>query len=261
MQVGRVGTGGLYGTSSLWHDPDYALEQASPYLRVQKALDTTLPYQEHIEPPEIARDPYQAQEKGYDVAFAQMTRGIEGRDFLHGVKNADAFNQAVSTQAVLGAQNSPQARMVDPAASARASLEATQTYVAPPPGAKSAQASSTAGDKEAAQAAQAQNEHNTVSEVLSLVGGAVTTAATASAQAKALETLGSHATHAVAALQGVVTTSASASGQALQMQDKSDAEQAAKMGQLARAFSKAPENATEQAVEPADPARDPDKRG
>jgi hypothetical protein len=251
----------MYGTSHLWHDPDYSLERASPYFRVQKALDTTLPYQEHIEPPQEARDPYQAQEKGYEVAFAQMTRGIEGRDFLHGIKNTDAFNNAIGTQAVLNAQSSTQTRLVDHPASARAQLEATQTYVAPPPGARSDQATATAGDKDAAQAAQAQSDQSTLSEVMSLMGGAVTTAATTSAQAKALEAVGSQASQAVASLQGVVTTSASATGQALQAQEKSEAEQAASLGQLARAFSKSPQAATEQAVEPSDPVQDPDKRG
>ncbi|MFH1808020.1 MAG: hypothetical protein ABIJ09_04705 [Pseudomonadota bacterium] len=259
MQVGRVGGGALYGTSHLWHDPDYSLDRANPYFRVQKALDTTLPYQEHVEP-EKAQDPYQAQEKGYDVAFAQMTRGIEGRDFLHGVKNPEAFSNALQTQAVLRSQHSPQAQIVDAAASTRAGLEATQTYVAPPPGARSSQATSTAGDKEAEQAAQAASNSNTVTDVMSLVGGAVTTAATVSAQAQALQALGSHASHAITALQGAVTTSATAAGQTLQAQEKSEAESAAKMGQLSRAFSKSPQAASEQAVEAADPLRDPSKQ-
>ncbi len=264
MRVGSVSSGGasarLYGTSHLWHDPDYTLERANPYFRVQQALDSTLPFQEHVEPAK-AQDPYLAQEKGYDLAFKQMTKGIEGRDFLHGVKDPNAFSSAAQTQAVLQnqavvqGQRGQEAIAPGAAASARAVQDQTQTYVAPPPGVKPKSATNTAADAERA-AMKAPPENNQVSEVLSMIGGAVTTAATAAAQAQILQTMGAGAAQTAGAIQGVASTAATASGQAINAHDKSQAEEAAKAGRLARAFSKQPSaEPTETEIPPVDPTK------
>lgn len=254
MQVGRVG-GGLSGTSFLWHDPDYSLDRANPYFQVQRSLDTTLPYQEHVEP-EKAADPYVAQEKGYDQAFAQMTRGIDGANFLHGVKHAEIYANAVQQQGILQSQNADAGPGPNGAAALRAGLEQTQTYVAPPPGARSQGQGKTAGDAEAEKAAKAGQQSGQVSEALSMIGGAVTTAASAAAQAHSLEMIGSQAAQQAASIPALATSAAGASGQALHAHDRQQADNAAHQSLLSRAFSKRQGEVGEAqtSVNPIDPA-------
>ena len=97
MQIGRVSYG--YGTSRLWHDPDYTIERPLYPHQVTRGLEQELPAQQHIAPP-APSDPYLAQEKSYDLAFQQMERGLEGRDFLHGVKSEGAFDKAAHAKAM-----------------------------------------------------------------------------------------------------------------------------------------------------------------
>jgi hypothetical protein len=96
MQVGGVGAG--FGTSRLWHDPNFEIARDYRPIPVQKGLgpDLELPKEEHVLPPEKKLDPYVAQEKAYDVAHEQMTRGVEGKKLLHGTTNPAAFDAAVT---------------------------------------------------------------------------------------------------------------------------------------------------------------------
>lgn len=245
MQVGRVGVGargGLHGTSFLWHDPDYSLDQVNPYFQVQRSLDTTLPFQEHVEP-ERPLDPFVTQEKGYDQAFAQMKRGIEGANFLHGVKNAEIYANAVQQQNVMQGQN--HGLGINPAAvaTAQAAQEATRTYVAPVPGARSSGAAKTAGDAENEKAAQASSQGGELNQAMSMMAGAVTSAASAAAQAQSLQMIGGGAAQSAASIPALASSAAGATGQALHAHDQQQLENAVKQEKLARAFSKAPNDA------------------
>jgi len=70
--------------SSLWHDVDYLPEKRLEIPLVIRGLDDmALPASEH-QLPEGKRDPFVVQEKAYDVASAQMERGLAGQAFLYG---------------------------------------------------------------------------------------------------------------------------------------------------------------------------------
>ena len=246
MQVGSVGSGsrggGVYGTSYLWHDPDYSLEQTNPYFRVQKSLDTTLPYREHVEP-ERPTDPFVTQEKGYDQAFAQMTRGIEGTNFLHGVKNAEVYANAVQQQNVMLGQNGGLGINPAAVATAQAAQEATKTYVAPVPGARSNGAAKTGADAENEQAAQATSQGGDIHQALSMVTGAVISAGGAAAQAQSLQMVGSQAAQSAASVPALASAAAGSAGQALHAHDQQQLDNTVQQEKLARAFSKAPNDA------------------
>lgn len=214
MQVGRVSYG--YGTSALWHDPDYTLRLDYP-TKVQKALDTTLPYQEHFEP-DLPSDPFTSLEKSYDVAFAQMARGREGRDFLHGTRHDAAFDAAAQVQQRLRTKLSSSSTNYD-SAGARA-VEKAQEAAPPPPGrVKSSNSSRTASDVEAETAAEHTRDHNQVTEALSMAGGVIASAAVAGGQAKAAEVVAGQAAKAASAVTTVANTAATSAGQAVSVDD------------------------------------------
>lgn len=72
------------GMSALWHDIDYLPSQHIHTPTVERGLDDLpLPSEQHQLPPGI-KDPFSKLDQIYDVAGAQMERGLEGAAFLHG---------------------------------------------------------------------------------------------------------------------------------------------------------------------------------
>src|SRR5438445_9274644 len=70
--------------SALWHDADYVPEQRFETPLVEKRLeDMALPGEQH-QLPDGVTDPFAKLDQVYDVAAAQMERGIKGAAFLHG---------------------------------------------------------------------------------------------------------------------------------------------------------------------------------
>lgn len=72
------------GMSALWHDVDYVPEKRFETPVVAKMLqDFALPHEEHQLPEGVA-DPFKKLDQAFEVAAAQMERGIQGQAFLHG---------------------------------------------------------------------------------------------------------------------------------------------------------------------------------
>jgi hypothetical protein len=73
------------GMSALWHDADYIPEQRFETPKVWRSgvEDMPLPSEQHQLPEGVA-DPFAKMEAAFDVAAAQMDRGIKGATFLHG---------------------------------------------------------------------------------------------------------------------------------------------------------------------------------
>ena len=208
MHVGAVSYG--YGTSALWHDPDYTYDKPLYPTRVEKPIDTQLPYQEHVLPPELPRDPYVAQEQSYDVAFAQMTRGIEGRDFLHGVKKDAAFDLAVQSQQLQMQQLQPaRSELTDPMAMVNAVLDKRLEGLPIPGQVKPSSATTTEADIEQRKAAEAMRDSDQVTQALSATIGMASTAVGAGMQAQIVDVMRGTAAQAAAAMPSVATTSAS----------------------------------------------------
>jgi hypothetical protein len=70
--------------SSLWHDPDFEpIRQFHAPVVTRNFDDLPVPT-EHHELPDGVDDPFAKLEAVYDVASAQMDRGIKGAAFLHG---------------------------------------------------------------------------------------------------------------------------------------------------------------------------------
>jgi hypothetical protein len=70
--------------SSLWHDPDFEpIRQFHAPVVTRNFDDLPVPT-EHHELPEGVDDPFAKLEAVYDVASAQMDRGLKGSAFLHG---------------------------------------------------------------------------------------------------------------------------------------------------------------------------------
>ncbi len=213
MHVGAVSYG--YGTSRLWHDPDYSYDKPLYPTRVEKPIDTQLPYQEHVLPPEVPRDPYAAQEQSYDVAFAQMTRGIEGRDFLHGIKKDAAFDLAVQSQQIQLQQQQPaRNELTDPMAMVNAVLNKQMDGLPIAGQVKPSNATTTEADIEQKKAAEAARDNDQVTQALSATFGMASTAVGAGMQAQIVDVMRGTAAQAAAALPSVVTTSASSVSQA-----------------------------------------------
>ncbi|MBN2359800.1 MAG: hypothetical protein JXR83_10130 [Deltaproteobacteria bacterium] len=208
MHVGAVGYG--YGTSRLWHDPDYIYDRPLFPTRVERPIDTQLPYQEHLLPPELPSDPYIAQEKSYDVAFAQMTRGIEGRDFLHGIKKDAAFDLAVQSQQIVVQHQQPaRDKQIDPMVMVNAAIERQLEGLPIAGQVRASNATTTEADIEQKKAAEAMRDHNQVTEALAATTSMVATAVGAGMQAQVAQMVNGAATQVATALPSVVTTSAS----------------------------------------------------
>ena len=88
MQIRSASTSShVYGMSSLWHDVDYLPEKRFDVPTVHKGLEEMpLPSEMHQKTSDA--DPFQKQEQIYDVAAAQMERGIAGKNFLEGQRQA-----------------------------------------------------------------------------------------------------------------------------------------------------------------------------
>ena len=72
------------GMSALWHDVDYIPEKRFETPLVRGGLeDMALPSEQH-QLPDGVDDPFKKLDEVYDVAAAQMDRGIKGSTFLHG---------------------------------------------------------------------------------------------------------------------------------------------------------------------------------
>ena len=87
------------GMSALWHDPDIELERQAIHIpTVEKNLDgMALPSEQHQLPEEAKSDPYAKQEAAFDVAAADMERGLRGQNFLNG-KAAPAKHHDIVAQ-------------------------------------------------------------------------------------------------------------------------------------------------------------------
>ena len=98
MHVGSVSH--QWGTSSLWHDPNYEISQDYRPQPVQRGImqGEALPKEDHLLPPERPQDPYNVQEQAYDVAerlrFAIETNaGAAVRD-IPGIRITSSFGVA-----------------------------------------------------------------------------------------------------------------------------------------------------------------------
>lgn len=97
---GSVASSHAAGMSALWHDA--ALDEDGLPLKrlhiptVEKQIgDLPLPEEQH-QLPEGYADPFSRLDAAYDVAAAQMDRGLKGAEFLHGkASRVDAPNPAV----------------------------------------------------------------------------------------------------------------------------------------------------------------------
>ena len=72
------------GMSALWHDTDYLPEQRFETPIVKKTIDDMPLPAEHHQLPYGVADPFEKMEAAFDVAAAQMERGVRGANFLHG---------------------------------------------------------------------------------------------------------------------------------------------------------------------------------
>jgi len=289
MQIGRVSYG--YGSSRLWHDPDYTIQRPLYPHPVTRGLDQELPAQAHVAPP-APTDPYIAQEKSYDIAFQQMERGMEGRDFLHGVKSDRAFDKALGggalgaeatiatapataaqaghataspqlvqgiedhidiadeaiyqAQAVINSQRSGRVESPEEAAVARG-IEINRREGLPPPGqVMASQATRTAGYEEARQSGESAREHNRVTEAISMVQGAISTAATAAVGAQAAQAATGTAAQGVVSMNAVMASGASSVGHANQASDAADLDEALRRGRRPSTYGKVLESMHQQ---------------
>lgn len=72
------------GMSALWHDADYIPEKRFETPLVHKHLqDMALPSEQH-QLPDGVEDPFKKLDQIFEVAAAQMDKGIAGQAFLHG---------------------------------------------------------------------------------------------------------------------------------------------------------------------------------
>ena len=152
MHVGSVSH--QWGTSSLWHDPNYEISQDYRPQPVQRGImqGEALPKEDHLLPPERPQDPYNVQEQAYDVAAAQMNRGVEGQAFLRG--NATRDREDVTRTMVMQDRLQTQATTVQqPMPTGNVRPQETQQF-APGQVIKPDGATSTATEKDATKAAR-----------------------------------------------------------------------------------------------------------
>lgn len=93
------------GMSALWHDADYVPEQRFETPVVRTGLeDFALPTEQH-QLPDGVDDPFKKLEAVFEVAAAQMERGIKGANFLHGHKpRVDDVAEARNSQRMIDSQ-------------------------------------------------------------------------------------------------------------------------------------------------------------
>ena len=230
MHVGSVGSSwGAWGTSRLWHDPNYEVSKDLRTVPIQKGIqaEEALPKEEHVAPPEKKADPFTVQEQAYDVAANQMARGVEGQKMLHGQKtNATAFDAAVAEtrqrtvqEDVLRTQmTTPQlANPMAPGANVR-----PQELMPAAPGSVPAPAGSskTAADKENQQAAKDAKDVSTVVDAIGVGVGGVLAAAAASAKAVSGAVGAAQAASAISAGTSAATTGAAGTNLAMHDDDQ-----------------------------------------
>jgi hypothetical protein len=229
MHVGSVGSAwGSWGTSRLWHDPNYEVSKDLRTVPVQKGIEAeeALPKEEHVAPPQKKQDPFTVQEQAYDVAASQMARGVEGQKLLHGQKsNPLAFDAAVAearqrtvqedvTRTTVTAQQA--ANPAGPAANVR-----PQEVVPAAPGSvpTPAGSSQTAADRENQQAAKDAKDVSSVVDAMAVGVGGVIAAASASAKAVSGVVGASQAAAAISAGGSVATTGAASTNLAMHDDD------------------------------------------
>jgi hypothetical protein len=93
------------GMSALWHDVDYVPEQRFETPVVRTGLEDMALPSEHHQLPEGVPDPFDRMEAVFDVAAAQMERGLKGASFLHGKPPPEPVIQAKNAQ--LGNKQAP----------------------------------------------------------------------------------------------------------------------------------------------------------
>ena len=99
MRIGSTGTSHHAGMSSIWHDPDFEPGRQFQAPIVTKNFDDLpVPTEQH-ELPDGVSDPFAKLDAVYDVAAAQMERGVKGAEFLHG-KAAPRVDPAVQNGTV-----------------------------------------------------------------------------------------------------------------------------------------------------------------
>lgn len=222
MHVGSVGHS--WGTSRLWHDPNYEVSRDYRPQPVQRGITQgeALPKEDHLLPPERPQDPYNVQEQAYDVAAAQMNRGVEGQNFLRGRVNATAFDAAVNANRDVTAREDVTRTMVmqdrlqmqattvqQPMPTGNVRPQETQ-QLAPGQVVKPEGSATTATEKDATKAAKdARDVSNVVDAVALGAGGVLSAAAVAKVTAMA-PTAAAGATAAVGASAPAATTAAGA---------------------------------------------------
>ena len=118
MRIGSTGTSHHAGMSSIWHDPDFEPGRQFQAPIVTKNFDDLpVPTEQH-ELPDGVSDPFAKLDAVYDVAAAQMERGVKGAEFLHG-KAAPRVDPAVHADDVTRLQHRPN----DPLRSTQHSLK------------------------------------------------------------------------------------------------------------------------------------------
>jgi hypothetical protein len=89
--------------SALWHDADYVPEQRFETPVVRTGLeDFALPTEQH-QLPDGVDDPFKKLDAVFELAAAQMERGIKGASFLHG-QHRPRVDEASDPKRVLDAQ-------------------------------------------------------------------------------------------------------------------------------------------------------------
>lgn len=222
MQVGGVSHG--FGTSRLWHDPNYEITRDYRPIPIQRGMtteDAGLPHEDHVLPPEKRADPFTVQEAAYDVAHAQAQRGEDARKMLHGATNAAAFDAAVAARRDVDLGSRVGAR--DDAA--RTAIQKQQVVnpgmptgnvrpqeVTPFAAGQVSQPAGTAGstqDKDAAHAAKDARDTSQLVDAVGMGAGSVLAVAGAAKAAAAIQ--GASAAAATGATGAAATTVAGAS--------------------------------------------------
>ena len=194
MQVrSAMNTANVYGMSSLWHDVDYVPEKRLVVPVVHNGVvEMALPAEMH-QKPEGQGDPFQKQERIYDVAAQQMDRGLAGKAFLDGHRDdvTHKIGNSVATQDHRAASHQIQNRT-------KAGQAPQYGKVSSADSSHSSRTASDDGDLNAAQVLQG----------VGMVAGMMTTAASQSVQGVQLPSAVKDVVSAAGATVGAVETGA-----------------------------------------------------
>jgi len=86
MRIGNPVSTKNAGMSALWHDVDFVPSQRIDVPTVEKGLEEMPLPSEQQKLPDGFDDPFAKQDSAYEIAAAQMDRGIKGVEFLYGKK-------------------------------------------------------------------------------------------------------------------------------------------------------------------------------